>query len=269
MRESIKIIVQFLFSICFLSCTNPDEVNVQQIIFKDNNIVAHRGAWKANKLPENSIASLKKAIELHCKGSEFDVWITADDSLVVNHDASFNGLLIEESKYKDLSKFKLSNGEKIPTLKEYLIAGSVDNNLTKLFCEIKACVNYENRIYVAEKIYRLVESLNLKQKVIFISYEYNMLKKIRSLDSEIQLQFLGGNVLINQLLNDNINGVNYSFDFFIKSPESIQLFKNNNITLGVWTVNDKKVMSLLIESNFDYITTDEPELLYSQILKTK
>jgi glycerophosphoryl diester phosphodiesterase len=44
----------FLFAIVVLSsCTA-----------KKNAIVAHRGAWKANNLPENSIASLRHAIDL-------------------------------------------------------------------------------------------------------------------------------------------------------------------------------------------------------------
>jgi glycerophosphoryl diester phosphodiesterase len=82
----------FLFAIVVLSsCTA-----------KKNAIVAHRGAWKANNLPENSIASLRHAIDLKLAGSEFDVWRTADDSLVINHDAHYNKLLIEETNYADL-----------------------------------------------------------------------------------------------------------------------------------------------------------------------
>ncbi|HQG57143.1 MAG TPA: glycerophosphodiester phosphodiesterase family protein, partial [Bacteroidales bacterium] len=45
-------------------------------------VIAHRGAWKKNGHPQNSIASLRNAIELKVDGSEFDVRITSDDSLV-------------------------------------------------------------------------------------------------------------------------------------------------------------------------------------------
>jgi glycerophosphoryl diester phosphodiesterase len=80
-----------------------------------NGIVAHRGAWKKNNLPENSIAALRHAINLKAVGSEFDVVMTVDDSLVINHDPHYNKLIVEETKYADLIKFKLSNGEKLPT----------------------------------------------------------------------------------------------------------------------------------------------------------
>ncbi len=91
--------------------------------FAKNMVVAHRGAWKNFNLPENSIASLKKAIELQCTGSEFDVRMTADDSLIINHDPHYNNLLIEEATYAELKKFTLANGENLPTLREYILAG--------------------------------------------------------------------------------------------------------------------------------------------------
>ena len=102
-----------------------------------NPVVAHRGAWKKNNLPQNSIASLKKAIEIGCIGSEFDVRMTADETLVINHDSDYHGFQIEKTNYNQLISFPLSNGEKLPTLKEYLEAGFENNNYTKLVIEIK------------------------------------------------------------------------------------------------------------------------------------
>ncbi|PWK00984.1 hypothetical protein BC749_102554 [Flavobacterium araucananum] len=37
------------------------------------------------------------------------------------------------------------------------------------------------------------------------------------------------------------------------------------MTLNVWTVNDAHEMNWIIENNFDYITTNEPELLKQRI----
>ena len=57
-------------------------------------VIAHRGFWDAPGSAQNSIRALVKADSIGCWGSEFDVWMTADDKLVVNHDASFKGLHI-------------------------------------------------------------------------------------------------------------------------------------------------------------------------------
>ena len=52
-------------------------------------VIAHRGFWKTNGSAQNSIAALVKADSIGCYGSEFDVWLTTDNQLVVNHDATF------------------------------------------------------------------------------------------------------------------------------------------------------------------------------------
>ena len=49
-------------------------------------IIAHRGYWQTSGSAQNSLASLVKADSIGCYGSEFDVWLTADDRLIVNHD---------------------------------------------------------------------------------------------------------------------------------------------------------------------------------------
>lgn len=87
--------------------------------FKSNKVIAHRGAWKALGLPENSIASLKAAISLGCFGSETDLHMTADSALVINHDNEWGGLSVQKSTLADLQKTKLSNGESLPLLQDF------------------------------------------------------------------------------------------------------------------------------------------------------
>ena len=48
--------------------------------------VAHRGYWNCEGSAENSLASLRKAHDVGCWGSELDIWLTSDGGLVVNHD---------------------------------------------------------------------------------------------------------------------------------------------------------------------------------------
>jgi glycerophosphoryl diester phosphodiesterase len=76
------------------------------VSFANNVVVAHRGAWKQQNLPENSIAALEHAIVLKCAGSEFDVRMTKDDVLIVNHDADYHDLNIEEHDYGVLARFQ-------------------------------------------------------------------------------------------------------------------------------------------------------------------
>ncbi|MTH14521.1 glycerophosphodiester phosphodiesterase family protein [Flavobacterium sp. LC2016-01] len=244
-----------LLVMVFASC------NVQK-----NAIVAHRGAWKKNNFPENSIASLRHAIDLKLPGSEFDVWRTADDSLVINHDAHFNKLLIEQTNYSDLMKFKLSNGEKLPTLYEYISEGIKNNKQTLLVCEIKPSeISKERGKETAIKTVETIKKLKADKKTCYISFDYDILKQIRAIDAKTKLQYLEGNKSPIEVKADNINGVDYHYSVFKKHPEWIQEAKDSKIILNAWTVNEAADMDWIIDQKFDYITTNEPELLKERL----
>ena len=92
-------------------------------------VVAHRGYWKVGGATgprdalvssQNSLRSLVKADSIHCWGSEFDVWTSADGDVFVNHDARINGIEIESSRTTLVETQRLPNGELIPTLDSYL-----------------------------------------------------------------------------------------------------------------------------------------------------
>lgn len=87
-------------------------------------IIAHRGQHQdgVQDATENSIAALANAQKLGIYGAEFDVWITTDDVLVINHNATVAGsdLKIEESAYAQIKDLTLANGEVLPTFDAYL-----------------------------------------------------------------------------------------------------------------------------------------------------
>jgi glycerophosphoryl diester phosphodiesterase len=245
-------------------------ITLEAMPAKDNpvKIIAHRGAWKQNNLPQNSIASLKMSVKLNLAGSEMDIQMTADDSLVINHDKNFNKLNVEKTEYKELVKFRLSNGEKLPTLREYLIAGSENNNSTRLICEIKPSgINKERGVKMAEKVVRLVRELNVQHLVSYISFDYNILKKITELDPGADTQYLNGDKNPDLLKSDGIRGADYNISVFRKNPQWIEEAKRAGIVLNAWTVNKPEDMDWLIGLGFDYITTDEPELLRERLEK--
>ena len=105
------------------SCYNEDhmlERLAESGISVKDYIIAHRGDWNSDDSPQNSRASLKRALDLNIYGTEFDVRQIKDGVLVVNHDGIFNGLSITQSTYQELSQYTLSNGETIPRFEEFL-----------------------------------------------------------------------------------------------------------------------------------------------------
>lgn len=258
--EAVILIIGFTL---FLSCNSTFK---NKIMFAENGVIAHRGAWMKNNIPQNSIASLKQAIESKFAGSEFDVRMTADDSLIVIHDTLYHDLVIEKTNYSDLVAFPLPNGEKLPTLREYLLAGIENNHSTKLFCEIKPSqISKERGIAIATKVVQLVKELNGQDMVTYISFGYDMLRKISNLDSTAITQYLGGYKTPSQLKVDGIHGADFHYSAYKRHPEWIAEAKNNSIILNAWTVNEAYDLDWLLANNFNFITTDEPELLLEKV----
>ncbi|MDD5150582.1 MAG: glycerophosphodiester phosphodiesterase family protein [Flavobacterium sp.] len=262
----MKKILSFLIAVLLLSCSSVTKKTTSTISFHNNLVIAHRGAWKKNNLPQNSIASLKQAIALKCAGSEFDVRMTADDSLVINHDPHYNNLEIEKANYAELVTLKLSNGEKLPTLREYVLAGIENNKATRLVCEIKPSgINKERGISIATKVAQLVQELKAQEMVVFISFDYDILKKIKELNPKASTQYLEDDKSFEQLTKDGISGADYYFPSFKDHPEWINEAKKNNRTLNAWTVNNAEDIDWLIQNGFNFITTNEPELVFERI----
>lgn len=234
-----------------------------------NPVVAHRGAWKERKLPKNSIGALKNAIALKCQGSEFDVRMTKDEVLIINHDEDHHSLDIEQTNYIDLVKFPLSNGEKLPTLEEYMKAGK--NELTHMIVEIKPSPQGSTHgRYIAQKVYNVIKKLKLVTKSTFISFDLEILKKLIDIDKNLSTQYLNGDKSPTEIKSSGMSGIDYHYSIFkTHHPEWIEEAKKLKLELNTWTVNDSVDLEFFINKKFDQITTNEPELLKRILDKKK
>lgn len=232
-----------------------------------NQVIAHRGAWKKNNLPENSIASLKEAIKLKCFGSEFDVHLTKDNVLVVNHDPTFLGLSISKSTYAELLVKKLSNGEEIPTLESYLKAGMKQKH-TKLILELKVQnLGTERDILMTEAALQMVKKLKAEAWVEYISFGYDICTYIIKNMPNAKVSYLNGDASPEKLKADGFYGSDYHYSVFQKNSWFAPS-KKLGLAINAWTVNTKPEMEWLLDNEVDYITTNEPELLF-EVIKTR
>lgn len=228
-------------------------------------IVAHRGAWKNSNTPQNSIASLKHAIDLKVWGSEFDVSLTKDDVLIVNHNNDYQGIDVATNNYETLNEKKLSNGEKLPTAEEYLKVG-LKQKRTKMVYEIKPNVlGKERSIEAAEKSYQLVKKLKGLKKTVFISFSYDACLHLKKLDKKARVQYLGNDKSPLDLYNDGFSEMDFNYYVFKNNPQFFEDAKSRKMKINVWTVNTEDEMRYFIENKVDYITTDEPELLQKSL----
>ena len=250
-----KVIIAMVFLSLLVSCNKRE----------NNLVIAHRGAWKSQDLPENSIASLKKAIELGCYGSEFDVHLTKDEIPVVNHDKDFMGIDIETATYNELLRMELSNGEKIPTLKTYLEEG-LKQQKTKLILEIKSAPSgKENTLKLTKKVVNLVHSVHGQSMVEYICFDFDAGQLVHKLDTKAKIAYLNGDKSPSEVLAVGYTGINYNYKVYQKNPTWIKEAQDLGLTINSWTVNDEDEMKLLLAQKVDFITTNEPEVLLNLV----
>ena len=250
-------------TVLILTCCTMSQTTFAQFI--QNQAIAHRGAWKEQNLPQNSIASLQRAIELGCAGTEFDVHLTKDNVLVVNHDDDFYGLDIATSTYQELLTRKHPNGESIPTAEAYLRAG-MKQHKTKLIFELKTSpLGQERTLEAANQSVALIKQLQASDWVEYILFDYEGAKRVASLDPQAKVYYLNGDVSPEQAKKDGFYGLDYHFSVYRKNPDWIQHAHNLGLVVNAWTVNTAEEMRHSLDQHVEYITTDEPELLLDVI----
>lgn len=244
-----------------------DTLRVVNDQFIRNQVIAHRGAWKQSRTTENSLTALNNAIKLGCMGSEFDVHMSADSVLVINHDPIIQGLAIEKTPAKELLALKLSNGETLPTLEAYLTEG-MKQNRTRLILEIKTSTfGKERSMALTERVVKLVHHMRAQAWVDYIAFDYDVCKKVRALDPDAKVAYLNGDKSPTALAEDKLFGFDYHFNVVKKNEAWIQEAQQRHLTVNVWTVNDKDTMEWMLARRVDFITTNEPELLLELVTK--
>lgn len=224
-------------------------------------IIAHRGYFQTNPpTTENSIKALENAQKLKIYGAEFDVRMTKDGVLVINHDEHHGKMIIEETDFKELEKLKLSNGEKLPTLKDYLKQGKKDQSL-KLIIEIKPIKSQEKENEIVAKTIKMVKDMKLESQSEFISFSLNICKEIKKVEPKFKVQYLNGELSPEQIKNENLDGLDYHFSVFQKNPTWISEAKALGLITNSWTVNDMKVYEELKAQGIGFVTTNIPDQL--------
>lgn len=258
---------RFFVAILAMMITGTALAQKQFKSWNKNQVIAHRGAFKTQNLPENSIASLKEAIRIGCFGSEFDAQFTKDSIAVVNHNGDFLGKDIATSTYQELLDHKkLSNGESIPTLVDYLKAG-MKQKKTKLILEIKPQKTQEREEALTKSVIATVNELKATPWIEYITFSHFIGKYLIANIPGAKVSYLNGELEPAKLKEQGFYGLDYHQNVFKKNPDWIKQAKDLGLIINVWTVNAAEDMDRLLEQKVDYITTNEPELLFKKIKK--
>lgn len=225
-------------------------------------VIAHRGYWTAPGSAQNSLDSFSKADSIGVYGSEMDVWLTADNHLIVNHDRVFHDTEVdmEKASFREITSLVLSNGEHIPSLDAYLALVRTKPT-TRLILEMKALSLPEREKKAVAKIVRALEKFDLIDRTDIISFSLGACLEFRRLLPDTRIFYLSGDLSPREIGDRGLSGIDYPMSALRENPHWIDEAHRLGLEVNVWTVDSEEDMRDFIGRGVDYITTNYPERL--------
>ncbi len=219
-------------------------------------IVAHRGASAYE--PENTLRSIRRAIEMGADAVEVDVRMTSDGVPVIMHDPTVDRTTNGKGEVRYMSLEEMESldaglGEKVPRLDEVLdeVKGKVD-----LLIELKV----DEASLPALK---LVEDRGMIDSVLFISFS------IRALESVLRSQFKAHTGLIYSKPGDWIvraKQIGCEFilpKYHLATRKAIDLAHRSHLRVIPWVIDDLELAKELKDRGSDGIATNRPDIMVS------
>lgn len=221
-------------------------------------VIAHRGYWTTNPASgHNSIASLRSAYELGgLYGSEADFFIMADDTIVANHDATYNGIDLQTSDYT-----ALSGG--LPRLQDFFgVMKEFPGSDTKLIIEVKSHSDDVNNARVVDKIVAMVAEAGMTGRVEYIAFSWFVCRRlVEKAPAGTVVGYLNGNKTPAECKAAGVMCIDYSMANTRKNPQYVKQAQTLGMVVNVWTVNNVSDMVEFINMGVDYISSDYPQTL--------
>lgn len=236
-------------------------------------ITAHRGA--EGYAPENTLSSVKKALEIGVDRIEVDVQQTSDGVVVVLHDQTLDRTTDAKGKvgkmtYDELKHVKAYGkfeadfpNEPVPTLQQ--VFGLMDGS-TEFVIEIKA----GNRTYpgIEENVAALIKEHQAEKWAVVHSFNDRVLAHLHAHHPEIRLQklfvsFSGGIMLDFKLHAVKLSDYGHVEGFGVArsgvNAKLVAKVHQMGKTLHVWTVDKQEDMKEMIGLGVDGLITNYPD----------
>jgi len=213
--------------------------------------IAHRGASAYE--PENTIRAFKRAIEMGCEGIEMDLRRSKDGKIVVIHDETVNRTTNGKGKVSEMTIDEIkkldSHGEKIPLLSEVLSEVKAEVYLL----EIKE-PGYE------ESIVKEVKEAKLLDKVIFTSFNYDSLKRIKEAGGE-KIGLIYDSQPYPIQLGKSLKAYAMLPSYNLLNRIHANELKRNKFLIFPWVINDVSILEKMVSFKVDGIITDKPDIM--------
>jgi len=224
-------------------------------------VTGHRGA--AGLEPENTLRSIRRAIDLGVDRVEIDVRVTRDGRLVVIHDETVDRTTnghgyVNELTLDEIRKLNAGKGEKVPTLEEVL---EITKGKVELQIELKVPEATSSTL-------RLIEKENAEGEVIITSFIHNLLRRVHDFNPELRTGALFFNVE-GDICRKALNVYSKAIHVYYRNvdAELVRHAHEMGLEIEVWNPDEPKEMMRMIKLGVDSIGTNRPDILLNLLRK--
>ncbi|MGL4623894.1 MAG: glycerophosphodiester phosphodiesterase family protein [Culicoidibacterales bacterium] len=253
-------LIAFVSVIMFAIFTvTTDQTQVRQPL-----VIAHRGAGDQ---PQNTVASIQKALVQEAQMIEIDVQLTKDNVVILEHDQTFSRAFglngnVGDYTFAELQSldagayfFQEQTTEKIATLAE--IIAITEATKTPLIIELKSYSANPNRL--VEAVAELIQTQNCEQRCIVASTKYAELAYTKTLNANL-LRIYIAYLAFGDFSDLDVDG--FMIETTNLTKKAVQRVQAKQKAIFAWTLNTENEIRDAQQKGVDGIITDNVPLVW-------
>lgn len=218
--------------------------------------IGHRGA--AGHAPENTIAAVRKGIELGANWIEIDVYCV-EGQLIAFHDdrlertTNGKGFVMEQS-FEYLRSLDAGQGERIPTLSE------IFETLAQAQRPIGLNIELKGPGTASPVVEFLSQQEWTPERLTVSSFQLDQLRQVRSLNPQIPLGLLYWKVPGDAIATaQSLSARSLNLPLQSVTAERVQAAQAEGLQIWVYTVNEVEDLRRMRSLGIDGVFTDYPD----------
>lgn len=233
-------------------------------------IVAHRGGTIF--APENTIASLDKAIDMKADMLEIDVQQLKDGTLILLHDDDFKRITghnkkVWEVEYSEVQNYDAGSwfgpeftGEPVAKLEDILQRAK---GKIQVMIELKL-TGHENNL--VPQVMELIQKYDMIGQCNIGSLNLDILKEVKDIQPRMETVYITPLIFSGQYDINFVDG--FSVETTSITREMVSIMHLQGEKVYGWTANSEETINKNLQCQVDGIVTDNPELVQYYTMQT-
>jgi glycerophosphoryl diester phosphodiesterase len=216
--------------------------------------IAHRGFHR--HLPDNTLEAFEAAINLGVDGIEFDINETSDNEFVIFHDDKIHGVEIGKMSLSGVSRIKLLDEFKIPTLEQGI---DLCRGKVKLLVELK-------KVHSLDRFLEVMRKMSEPREITIISFNKKLISEFSCSVPEVETAFITSLPIPDPVkLAQSVQSKGIVARFPFIDVRLVERARIANQSLFVWGCPDMKAARRMLKLDIDGIISDFPDLVRREI----